>query len=111
MVYLVPANIRFHSNGVYARHFKRYLDSSDLIDHVFTAHTLPHMHAIGLVNIVPGVLCNNLFNEWSPAEYLWWACLDFADDVASLKVVDAVRIDKPAPQSVIISSVQSQSHY
>ena len=111
MVYLVSANKRFGERAVYAKHFKRYLQSSDLIDDAFTPHTLPHMHCVGLVKIVPGALCNNLFNEWSPAESLWWACLGFADDVASLKVDNVFKIDKPVPQSVIINSVQCQTHY
>ena len=111
MVYLVSANVRFRERGVYAKHFKRYLQSSDLIDDAFTPHTLPHMHCVGLVKIVLGALCNNLFNEGSPAESLWWACLGFADDVASLKVDNVFKIDKPVPQSVIINSVQCQTHY
>ena len=98
MVYVVAADIRYRADsGIYVRNCKHYLHNSDLNDAKFTMRTMPHMHAVGMAKLVPATLCNSICTVWTPEEHQWWTCMGFADDVASLRVVDCSKCNTPVP--------------
>ena len=102
MVYIVAADIKPRAYdktriGLYRGNYKQLLKSSELISTRFTPRSLPHMHAVGLAQLVPGILSDGVRTVWSPQEQLWWACLRFADDVLSYEVVNVSKAITPAP--------------
>ena len=56
---------------------------------------MPHMHIVGIAKLSPGTLFSGVVTTWDAQERLLWACFKYADDVASLHVLDYARLLEP----------------
>ena len=95
MVYIVSANARHRTDGVYAKDINVILNRSELMNSSMhkssTRNDLPHMGIAGIALIRPGKVCNGLVTGWDPEEALLWSIFGYPSDAASIEVVEVAR--------------------
>ena len=65
------------------------------------------MHVVGLARVIPGTLCDGPCTDWNVEEQLCWSLIDFADDAASVQVLDYAQALNPLKVEAYMASVSS----
>ena len=90
-VFILSANMK--GRGPHDLHYKDILNGSGLIKMgTVKPKMMPHMHVVGIAKLSPGTVCTSAATAWDAEERLLWACFRYADDVASLHVLDYARL-------------------
>ena len=102
---MVSARVEPRAKGVYASDMNRKFAESPSIDIKTCApKMLPHMNAIGIAKLTPGILCDGLTTTWNDQEHLLWSRFNYTDDTASVEVLEFAQSLKPCKVEAYMSS-------